>query len=39
VLDDDVAEGEETLLLFLTVDPTVATITNRQILGTIQDDD
>jgi hypothetical protein len=39
VLDDDVAEGEETLVLFLTVDPTVATITNRQILGTIQDDD
>lgn len=39
VLDDSEAEEQEHLQLFLTVDPTVAVVENRQIIATIDDDD
>ena len=39
VIDDDVSEGDENLQLFLTVDPTVASVNNRQIVATIEDND
>jgi hypothetical protein len=39
VIDDQVSEEEEHLQLFLTVDPTVAVVKNRQIIATIEDDD
>lgn len=39
VIDDTEIEGQEHLQLFLTVDPTVAVVENRQIIATIDDDD
>ena len=39
VIDDAELEEQEHLQLFLTVDPTVATVENRQIIATIDDDD
>lgn len=39
VVDDDEQEEQEHLQLFLTVDPTVAVVENRQIVATIDDDD
>lgn len=39
VIDDDVSEADEDLQLFLTVDPNVAVVKNRQIIATIEDDD
>ncbi len=39
VIDDDEKEDQEHLQLFLTVDPTVAVVENRQIVATIDDDD
>ncbi len=39
VIDDQVKEGEEYLQLFLTVDPNVAVVRNKQIIATIEDDD
>lgn len=39
VIDDDQAEDEEQLSLFLTVDPNVAVVKTRQITATIEDDD
>lgn len=39
VIDDDVREEQEHLQLFLTVDPNVAIVKNRQIVATIEDDD
>lgn len=39
VINDDVAEEVENLQLFLTVDPTVAVVKNREIVATIEDDD
>ncbi|MEZ5932276.1 MAG: Calx-beta domain-containing protein [Alphaproteobacteria bacterium] len=39
VIDDTEKEGQEHLQLFLTVDPTVATVESRQIIATIDDDD
>lgn len=39
VIDDDEKEEQEHLQLFLTVDPTVAVVENRQIIATIDDDD
>ena len=39
VIDDTEVEKQEHLQLFLTVDPTVAVVKNRQIIATIDDDD
>ncbi|MDH3661255.1 MAG: hypothetical protein OEU92_14715 [Alphaproteobacteria bacterium] len=39
VIDDTDQEEQEHLQLFLTVDPTVAVVENRQIIATIDDDD
>ena len=39
VIDDAEREEQEHLQLFLTVDPTVAVVENRQIIATIDDDD
>ncbi len=39
VIDDDQSEGQETVKLFLTVDPTVASVESREIVATIDDDD
>ena len=39
VIDDSKSEGQEHLKLFLTVDPTVATVDNSEIVATIDDDD
>lgn len=39
VIDDSEQEEQEHLQLFLTVDPTVAVVENRQIVATIDDDD
>lgn len=39
VIDDTELEQQEHLQLFLTVDPTVATVESRQIIATIDDDD
>jgi len=39
VIDDAELEEQEHLQLFLTVDPTVAVVENRQIIATIDDDD
>ena len=39
VIDDSEREEQEHLQLFLTVDPTVATVETRQIIATIDDDD
>ena len=39
VIDDAEQESQEHLQLFLTVDPTVAVVENRQIIATIDDDD
>lgn len=39
VINDDLSEEDEQLRLFLTVDPTVAMVKNREILATIEDDD
>ena len=39
VIDDSEQEEQEHLQLFLTVDPTVAVVENRQIIATIDDDD
>ncbi len=39
VIDDTEKEDQEHLQLFLTVDPTVAVVENRQIIATIDDDD
>ncbi len=39
IIDDDISEKEEQLRLFLTVDPAVAVVKNREIIATIEDDD
>jgi len=39
IIDDDIGEKEEQLRLFLTVDPAVAVVKNREIIATIEDDD
>lgn len=39
LIDDDIAEEEEFLTLFVSVAPTAATVTDRQIFGMINDDD
>lgn len=39
LIDDDVVEEEEFLTLFISVAPTAATVTDRQISGKIKDDD
>ncbi|MEM9627739.1 MAG: Calx-beta domain-containing protein [Pseudomonadota bacterium] len=39
IIDDSEKEEQEHLQLFLTVDPTVAVVENRQIIATIDDDD
>ena len=39
IIDDDISEEEEQLRLFLTVDPAVAVVRNREIIATIEDDD
>ncbi len=39
VINDDLREDKEDLRLFLTVDPSVAVVKNRQIVATIEDDD
>jgi len=39
IIDDTESEGQEDLKLFLTVDPTVAVVENREIIATIDDDD
>ncbi len=39
VINDDLREDKENLRLFLTVDPSVAVVKNRQIVATIEDDD
>lgn len=39
IIDDDLGEDEEQLRLFLTVDPAVAVVRNREIIATIEDDD
>jgi hypothetical protein len=38
-IDDDISEDQENLQLFLTADPAVATVRNRKIVATIDDDD
>ncbi len=39
IIDDDISEDMERLRLFLTVDPTIAVVKNREIIATIEDDD
>ncbi len=39
LLDDDLAEGDENVTLFVTTDPSVAHVGERQVEGTILDDD
>ena len=39
VIDDEISEEEERLRLFLTVDPNVAKVKNREIIATIEDND
>ena len=39
VINDDISEELEAVQLFLTVDPSVAVVKNRQIVATIEDDD
>lgn len=39
VINDDISEEMEAVHLFLTVDPSVAVVKNRQIVATIEDDD
>ncbi len=39
LIDDDLAEGEENVHLYLTVDPAVAALASRTIVATIRDND
>jgi hypothetical protein len=39
IIDDEIGEEEEQLRLFLTVDPAVAVVKNREIIATIEDND
>ncbi|MDH3771128.1 MAG: lipid II flippase Amj family protein [Nitrospirota bacterium] len=39
LIDDDLTEGDEDVLLFLTVDPKVARLTDDKVVAIIEDDD